>query len=163
MKAVSAAIRASAKRFFRRGESLQCIPSVLRWPLRLPSVAHRKMSGPYLSRRWYSPRMLLVDLLARASFSNALQRYEKKLRLPWICSFLVVVWRYFFNKSLPRPPPKEGVLFWDTEFFLGTSFTKFLGMDSHGLHARNDRKASVYERCCSGCCLMILQIISIMY
>ena len=52
---------------------LQCTPSVLRWPLRLPSVAHRKMSGPYLSRRWYSPRMLLVDLLARASFSNALQ------------------------------------------------------------------------------------------
>ena len=101
MKAVSAAIRASAKRFFRRGESLQCIPSVLRWPLRLPSVAHRKMSGPYLSRRWYSPRMLLVDLLARASFSNALQSYEKILRLPWICSFLVAVWSHFsFKRQL---------------------------------------------------------------
>ena len=80
MKAVSAAIRASAKRFFRRGESLQCIPSVLRWPLRLPSVAHRKMSGPYLSRRWYSPRMLLVDLLARVHLSQMLCKVTKKSR-----------------------------------------------------------------------------------
>ena len=108
MKAVSAAIRASAKRFFRRGESLQCIPSVLRWPLRLPPVAHRKMSGSYLSRRWYSPRMLLVDLLARASFSNALQRYKKILRLPWICSFLVGIWSHFsFKRQLRQLRPLE--------------------------------------------------------
>ena len=38
------------------------------------------------------------NLLARASLSNALQSYEKILRLPWICSLLVGVWSHFLKK-----------------------------------------------------------------